>query len=959
MKNPLLDYDFLEQLDNQNNKEVYAKIISLNKEEKPLEEITGSITQGGSINIDGTSSVRRTCSLTMVTNQINIHEYYWGLHTKFKLYTGIKNDINPDYPDIIWFKQGTYGISSFSTSQGTNDYTISIQGKDKMSYLNGEFGGIITSLTWDFGAGLYTEVDGTVIEEKYTIKDIIMSSVNEFGQEPIQNIIINDVDDYGVELLEYRGKDPMYFIIDYLTDEVINISLDGNKTYFLGNTAISLNDSRIIYNPMFVLDGEKEERGTVLHTEVNGGGTAITVAKLEYGQTGGYRLTDLTYPSDLILNVGETLTNMLDKLVSMLGNFEYFYNIDGQFVFQKKPAYIVSELDKKLKQNNLEDKYVENQAYTSAVQYSFEDAKLISSFQNSPNFSEVKNDFSVWGTRKSISGSEIPVHFRYAIDTKPQYYVGYDNVLYATENIDFNQNIGENNEHVTYVDEFPTSWVADMYRHYDNQGNFLHMDWCVNENGTRFPIYALYFDYDDDFIESTTGAKKIHIGDIFRCPGGSIGDTGVDYDPFSKETSYWQIIDSDTYLNDRATVLFSKLVIKNPEQPTANEIKIVDWREIIYQMQKDFRRHNKEDDFLYTVRKNNPITCPSGYTGYEQYYTDIEGFWRTLYNPEYIGSFNTTYVTNKTYDMNNLYYAFPNYVQSAETEGYHQNVTYYILESLSYSRITTLVNEIEYNKMSSGVFYKDGDNYIKVTRTDKYISGRNYYIDNKVFKEVSITKTEYLKNPTNYWYIEGEDEIRYCKWDNKTTFNSSLTYYKKVDDEFDIETYWANSVLEYPEKLNFWIDFLDIDGIISKYSVKAIGDRTKAVNDSNVKSIYFRDTPNVIFVEPDAWNEQNQKESGYTYIKLPNYMENLFSLSTQGKSAKDVIDEYLYKYAYCAEQITISAIPIYYLQPNTRIFVRNENSSINGEYIITRISLPLGANGMMSITATKVVDTIY
>jgi hypothetical protein len=45
--------------------------------------------------------------------------------------------------------------------------------------------------------------------------------------------------------------------------------------------------------------------------------------------TCGYRITDLIYPSDLVLQVGEGLTTMLDKLVTMLGNFEYFYNLDG------------------------------------------------------------------------------------------------------------------------------------------------------------------------------------------------------------------------------------------------------------------------------------------------------------------------------------------------------------------------------------------------------------------------------------------------------------------------------------------------------------------------------------------------------------------------------------------------------------------------------------------------------
>ena len=54
-------------------------------------------------------------------------------------------------------------------------------------------------------------------------------------------------------------------------------------------------------------------------------------------------------------------------------------------------------------------------------------------------------------------------------------------------------------------------------------------------------------------------------------------------------------------------------------------------------MAKDYRKHNHDDDFLINVRENNTINgkylYPTGYTGYEQYYIDLTGFWRELYNP--------------------------------------------------------------------------------------------------------------------------------------------------------------------------------------------------------------------------------------------------------------------------------------------------------------------------------------
>ena len=125
IRNPLLDRDFLRSLDQEKEREIYARVISLNFNEEPIEEIAGRVTSG-SINIDGKSAVRRTCSLTLVAEEMNIHDYYWGMNTKFYLEIGMKNNINQDYDDIIWFPQGLFLISTFNTSQSVNNYTISL-----------------------------------------------------------------------------------------------------------------------------------------------------------------------------------------------------------------------------------------------------------------------------------------------------------------------------------------------------------------------------------------------------------------------------------------------------------------------------------------------------------------------------------------------------------------------------------------------------------------------------------------------------------------------------------------------------------------------------------------------------------------------------------------------------------------------------------------------------------------
>jgi hypothetical protein len=52
-------------------------------------------------------------------------------------------------------------------------------------------------------------------------------------------------------------------------------------------------------------------------------------------------------------------------------------------------------------------------------------------------------------------------------------------------------------------------------------------------------------------------------------------------------------------------------------------------------------------------------------------------------------------------------------------------------------------------------------------------------------------------------------------------------------------TGFNENVTKYPEVLNFWFDFMSVDGEMGKYSAKAIGNRPKAVNNDKVTAIYF------------------------------------------------------------------------------------------------------------------------
>ena len=128
------------------------------------------------------------------------------------------------------------------------------------------------------------------------------------------------------------------------------------------------------------------------------------------------------------------------------------------------------------------------------------------------------------------------------------------------------------------------------------------------------------------------------------------------------------------------------------------------------------------------------------------------------------------------------------------------------------------------------------------------------------------------------------------------------------------------------------------------------------VNDTDIKAIYYGEIPNIVYVTQDEYNKLKESYSlndGYVYILLPESMQLYFVNSAKSKSAQDVLDQFLYQHAYCNESISITTMPIYHLEPNTRISVYDETTKINGEYIISKITTPLNYNGTMSISATK------
>lgn len=406
------------RLANQQHRVIYARVSSLDWQENtpPRDQVEGRLT-GGNINIDGTSAVRRTCSVTLVTwPEVELQPKNWVNNTKIKLEIGIKDNDLDDSSEPVWYNQGIYIITSFSQSISTTGNTITIQGKDKMCLLNGEVSGSLESQV-DFGKIETVNSDYTTTITKYPIKDIIKQSVHQYAREPFENIIIEDLDGVlGLELREYRGKDPVYFTKTATTDSppVYQYIIDPtNMTVVVNGQTTKLWELEKYDTFLSGLNISSEKSPTYFKINGEPGGQTYTCVKIDYGKTIGYTETDLTYPGDLIGNVGESFTSILDKIVKMLGYFEYFYDLEGHFVFRQRKDYLETFPLSVVHVSGQKSLVVSGEPIDI-----FKRNNLINSINNNVNLSNVKNDYSIWGIRRS-AGSEIPIHVRYAIDERP------------------------------------------------------------------------------------------------------------------------------------------------------------------------------------------------------------------------------------------------------------------------------------------------------------------------------------------------------------------------------------------------------------------------------------------------------------------------------------------------------------------------------------------------------------
>lgn len=445
----LNDFIFLNELFHFKTITYFTNIILLDWNENEIESIEGKVINA-SFNVDGNSSVRRTGNLTFMldsTNNTYAIQSLFPINRKLFIQIGLKNTTNKylnEYP-IVWFPIGLFILNGINIQKSNTSLTIQLQMQDKMCLLNGECGGTIPASTV-FDNYETIDNNGNIIIKKTPIYQIIMQLVNHFGQQDLSKILIADLDSRVKQVMKWTGNTPLYVVYKGSQYQMTTSS----STYIALKKDHWLDASG---NPF------------------------------EYGRDVGYIYTDFTYPGELISNAGDSVTDILDKVISILGNYEYFYDIYGNFIFQEiknflnnsQAKLVINKLNNTKGNLQIED-YILDMSRGKSV-YTFENADLITAYNNTPQYSAIKNDFIIWGFRKN-NNIQSPIRYHLAIDKKPE--VG--NTYEVFKYIDPNDGLEKWNQPLFFTNKshFPSRGAEGVF--YCDKSNKKIYKWGKDSN---------------------------------------------------------------------------------------------------------------------------------------------------------------------------------------------------------------------------------------------------------------------------------------------------------------------------------------------------------------------------------------------------------------------------------------------------------------------------------------------
>ena len=164
---------------------------------------------------------------------------------------------------------------------------------------------------------------------------------------------------------------------------------------------------------------------------------------------------------------------------------------------------------------------------------------------------------------------------------------------------------------------------------------------------------------------------------------------------------------------------------------------------------------------------------------------------------------------------------------------------------------------------------------------------------------------------------------------------------------------------------NYFLDFIDSSGPLGKWSVSNIGRRSDVVIDEEINCLFEPEIPNIVFLDLDLQDtdpEEFQKlrdeciDQGQPYAQTRGEIFQAFFTGGYSNGAYARICAELYSHTTYQKTISVTAIPNYYLAPNSRVRISDNSTQTFGSFMIQNISIPLDVGSVMSVTLNECIQ---
>ena len=256
-------------------------------------------------------------------------------------------------------------------------------------------------------------------------------------------------------------------------------------------------------------------------------------------------------------------------------------------------------------------------------------------------------------------------------------------------------------------------------------------------------------------------------------------------------------------------------------------------------------------------------------------------------------------------------------------------------------------------KVGDKAYMWDDDNSWKELKVEGYYTATNPYI---------------TKDWRTELYLKGMQALANNSVDRGYYFEELRAFWPQIYD-LKNQQFWGEAEDSSIQARvltdgNYYLDFIDSAGSLGKYSVSNIGRRTNVVVNEDVNCLFEPEVPNIVFLnldlndsDPDKLAELRDEcqNSGQPWAQTSGEIFRAFTTGGYHNGAYDYICSELYTHTTYQTTISMTAIPNYWIEPNSRIRIADNATKTFGNYMIQNISLPLDVGSVMSITANECV----